>query len=373
MLERYVAFAYRQVGQLPGTAPEPLQHRGPEFFVSQERRALAETQGQSDYTPQKEEILSSILAQHLHICRGIFAKHRDWLRGVYYFYDIYAGSGINERAGCDGSPLVFLKEAERLYVPYVATFIDKEPLHAEALARRVARFGRGTTVVYEADNAMRLPLLIAAIGKAQPYGIIYADPNGMPPFELLAEVSQCPQCRVLDILIHCSATTLKRFRGAFGGKNLMEHLGAIQKSDWLIRDPEGTGKQQWTFLFGTNWPDYPEYKRIKLHNIKGREGKAILAGLTYTQAELNGLLQPKLPASGLLSYSTYEEYRDLPEFKAIRAQVFARARGVCERCGQRPPTEAHHITYPAWGTLDVPENMIAVCHECHCEIHGKES
>jgi hypothetical protein len=44
---------------------------------------------------------------------------------------------------------------------------------------------------------------------------------------------------------------------------------------------------------------------------------------------------------------------------------------MCERCHGRPPTEPHHLRYPSWGTFDVPENMIAVCHPCHCQIHGK--
>jgi hypothetical protein len=30
-----------------------------------------------------------------------------------------------------------------------------------------------------------------------------------------------------------------------------------------------------------------------------------------------------------------------------------------------------NLRYPPWGSFDVPENMIAVCHQCHCEIHGK--
>jgi hypothetical protein len=73
-----------------------------------------------------------------------------------------------------------------------------------------------------------------------------------------------------------------------------------------------------------------------------------------------------------LRYSSYAEYLRLPEFRAIRRQVFARAHGVCERCKARPATEPHHLRYPPWGTLDVPENLIAVCHECHCKIHRKE-
>ena len=71
-------------------------------------------------------------------------------------------------------------------------------------------------------------------------------------------------------------------------------------------------------------------------------------------------------------YRGYQEYLRHPRFLEIRAQVFERAAGTCERCGKRPPTEPHHLRYPPWGTFDVPENMIAVCNPCHCEIHGKE-
>jgi hypothetical protein len=56
----------------------------------------------------------------------------------------------------------------------------------------------------------------------------------------------------------------------------------------------------------------------------------------------------------------------------VRALAFKRANGHCEKCGIRPPTEPHHLRYPKWGTFDVPENLLAICHECHCEIHGKE-
>lgn len=71
-------------------------------------------------------------------------------------------------------------------------------------------------------------------------------------------------------------------------------------------------------------------------------------------------------------YRTYREYLRHPRFRAIRRRVFARAGGWCERCKTRWPTEPHHLRYPPWGEFDVPENMIAVCHRCHCEIHGKE-
>lgn len=77
------------------------------------------------------------------------------------------------------------------------------------------------------------------------------------------------------------------------------------------------------------------------------------------------------PRPGDASYRTYAEYLQHPRFLAVKAEVFARANGRCERCQQRPPRDPHHLRYPPWGAFDVPENLIAICHECHCEIHGK--
>lgn len=71
-------------------------------------------------------------------------------------------------------------------------------------------------------------------------------------------------------------------------------------------------------------------------------------------------------------YRTYAEYLRHPQFLAVRGAVFERSRGVCERCGERPPTEPHHLRYPPWGAFDIATNLIAVCNPCHCEIHGKE-
>lgn len=73
------------------------------------------------------------------------------------------------------------------------------------------------------------------------------------------------------------------------------------------------------------------------------------------------------------AYRTYAEYLAHPRFRAVRAVAMERAGGRCERCGLRPPSEVHHLRYPPWGTFDVPENLQAICHPCHCELHGKES
>jgi len=125
---------------------------------------------------------------------------------------------------------------------------------------------------------------------------------------------------------------------------------------------------QWTFLLGINWEGYRDYKSIKFYRLDSTDGKQLIDKLSYTKAE-----RQRVQQQTLLEYHSYNEYLATPEFKRVRAQVMARAGESCERCHGRPPTEPHHLQYPKWGTLDVPENMIAVCHECHCELHGKEN
>lgn len=70
----------------------------------------------------------------------------------------------------------------------------------------------------------------------------------------------------------------------------------------------------------------------------------------------------------MTAYSSYQEYLNHPRFKAIREQVMEKHNWKCSRCGARA-TQVHHLRYPKWGTFDKPENIMPVCHKCHCEIH----
>jgi len=72
-------------------------------------------------------------------------------------------------------------------------------------------------------------------------------------------------------------------------------------------------------------------------------------------------------------YSTYQEYLSHPRFRQVRTAVMLRSKGRCERCHAKPPTEVHHLRYPPWGTFDTEDNLIALCHRCHCDLHGKDN
>lgn len=318
--------------------------------------------GQSDVTPGKQDGLGKLLAQHLATCKRIMAKYR-WCHQVYHYIDMNAGCGWNEHIDCVGSPLVFLEMAGRAEIPYRAWFIELEPSNALYLQSRAP----ASAAQYEiriGDNKEHLPEIVGRIPK-QSLGMIYTDPNGLPDFDLLAAVSRLPGCEKMDVLIRYTACAHKR-NLRVKPERLVECLGRINKKHWMVREIERGDRWQWTFLLGMNWCGMKDWKRAGFYWAHSDDGQTILERLNYTNSELAERRQPQLPA-----YRTYEEYLATPEFQAIKAEVWRRCNGMCERCGKRPAVDPHHLRYPKWGTVDVPENITALCRQCHCEAHGK--
>ncbi len=71
-------------------------------------------------------------------------------------------------------------------------------------------------------------------------------------------------------------------------------------------------------------------------------------------------------------YRSYSEYLKHPVYLSIKADVMKQAGYTCEVCKIKRAYTTHHRVYPAWGTFDKPEYLMAVCYPCHCQIHGKE-
>lgn len=70
-----------------------------------------------------------------------------------------------------------------------------------------------------------------------------------------------------------------------------------------------------------------------------------------------------------MTYTTYAEYLETPEFRRVKAIVRRRSGGTCEDCGKRKATEPHHVRYCKWGEFDTADNLVDLCHACHCERH----
>lgn len=78
------------------------------------------------------------------------------------------------------------------------------------------------------------------------------------------------------------------------------------------------------------------------------------------------------PKKGQQTVTVFERSR------TVRAYVFARAKGLCEDCGETAPfftpsgspfLEAHHIRRMTDGGPDDPRFMIALCPNCHRRAH----
>ena len=71
-------------------------------------------------------------------------------------------------------------------------------------------------------------------------------------------------------------------------------------------------------------------------------------------------------------FSNYSEYLASDVWEKKRQRVLMRARGSCEGCGEREPTEVHHLTYKHV-TKEFLFELVALCHECHERFHDDES
>lgn len=335
----------------------------------------------SDETESKEADFRGILRMHVNICKGILSRYSG---PPYLYADLYAGPGNLEYNGSEflGSPLIAQEELIRAGLPYEAIHFERDADVANKL-REALYVPRSVlwwpdpecSPVYSEACQEGFPRWLRKAGR-QPkrYGITYVDPirDEIPVGVLNQAAHLMPK---VDLLSYVSATQYKRRRGADLKRNgtsdkplLSDHVSAVRKKYALIRKPRDAW--QFTFILWSNWASFPEWTQAGFHRLDSDAGARILDQLDLTGPQHHQKVNAPLPFDEV-PYRTYAEYLKHPRFLRIRAQVFERASGVCERCKERPPTEPHHLRYPRWGTFDVPENMIAVCHPCHCDIHGK--
>ena len=57
-------------------------------------------------------------------------------------------------------------------------------------------------------------------------------------------------------------------------------------------------------------------------------------------------------------------------FEELRLRVLRRDSWRCQFCGSRQNLEVHHQQYRSHSGEDCEHNLITLCHDCHCRIHG---
>jgi three-Cys-motif partner protein len=229
-------------------------------------------QGQGSNTTRKESAFRGIFAMNLAV-----QKKR---RHLYYHFDLNAGSGYNELANCDGSPIVFLNTALAAGVStYRAHFVDSDDQAVRALLERITD-ERAT--VHHGDNAefvRAIPRLIKHYGDDLEYalGSILCDPNGTGiPIDELARLSQ--QCPRLDIILNYGNRGWKRARGAHieSAQLVLEDLlSKLQKKYWHIQEPPINDPQEWMILIGRNFL-MGDWQKMGIFNLDSPKGKEIL-------------------------------------------------------------------------------------------------
>jgi hypothetical protein len=66
----------------------------------------------------------------------------------------------------------------------------------------------------------------------------------------------------------------------------------------------------------------------------------------------------------------YEEYLKTEHWQKIRKEALLRAGYRCQLCNAAKPLDVHHRTYERLGE-ERPDDVIAICRDCHERHHGK--
>lgn len=60
----------------------------------------------------------------------------------------------------------------------------------------------------------------------------------------------------------------------------------------------------------------------------------------------------------------------LTAWRKVREAVLRRDRHKCRACQKGGPLDAHHILRRSLGGKDELNNLVALCRNCHTEVHG---
>lgn len=169
-----------------------------------------------------------------------------------------------------------LIEQHQLY----ATCLEKR-LDEMALAQRLER--PYAEVMHGRYEDLLVPWVKRHVPQYGARGLIVPDPNGMFGFETLRELGSLKSLDRVDFAFHGPAALFKWHRSK-GMPSLDEVMKICHKTQWLVG--QVSTNWQWAWLFATNWPDYPELKKIGLVAISSDEGVKRLTILRETRSEL---------------------------------------------------------------------------------------
>ena len=266
--------------------------------------------GYSDNTPIKQEHFRTIMRTLCRVVKGIIGRE-DYVLPHFVYIDLNAGPGWYTSPtlfgpGYPGSPIIALEIAHRETLSFMAEVVDRDRnaitslhTHLQAVYGFIdvpsldlqslllaqpdmdAVMNLWPLDAEEATGSIIDGLNVAmdAHKKTQVYGVIYTDVNGGNIlFDALEDYSHFfPK---LDIIMHLSATHRKRVQGRYGIRPpIVDAITPIKKRHWIVRTP--AGREQWTFLIGTNWDAFPDFSRHGFVTIDSPHGREIMQAISY--------------------------------------------------------------------------------------------
>lgn len=175
---------------------------------------------------------------------------------------------------------------------------------------------------------------------------------------------------------------------AEGNKALRDHLDS-RKDVFLFEKNENNGLYKFEgqltlvgYHFGAGPDKFGNSRRLIIFEFVRNENITVKTEEISTLVETDRLEELRLLATESSSINTYtmKEKKQITRKRsaAIKKYALVRSEGICEACHQVAPfytkeghpfLEVHHLYRLSDGGMDHPENVAAICPNCHRRVH----
>jgi len=248
------------------------------------------THGESCVTALKQYNFEEIITTHIDTTKAILKKH-TWADQKYWYFDLNAGPGkyTSHKYGRteETSPIIFLKKAIDKKIPSNVILYENDKKSYASLLNSISTLNipNGLSLDISIHNSSNERLIrYYTIPTEKSFGLIYHDENGRPDFNLLSRFFKINHPKI-DLLINCNCNATKRSAQVHQAPRLYQYLETINKKHWLIRQPYKSDAWQFSMIIGSNWPDFPKFKKLGFLDKDSPEGQKLFKKLNFKSSD----------------------------------------------------------------------------------------